>query len=360
MSIRGRNDNREIDPAQYTARQVESVLIECNVDIDYDTENDFVCFCPFHGNRNSPSFSVSKTKGKYICFNASCNVTGNLVDLVKSQTGDSEFEARRLIISKKNDEPVSFRDRLQEAFAPAVEFVTIPEETVDRLHTAFWDNPVAFTYMRKRGFSDETLNRFQIGYSEKQRLVVVPMHNDSGEPIGLIGRTPSDEDKRFKNSSKLPTSKTLFNIHRARRKGEVCIITEASFDAMRVDQAGHPNVVSTLSGSVSPYHLEQLDHNFNTIVIMTDFDPKEKHMYNNCGKCSRKGLKLCVGHNPGRDLGTKIATSLPSKRILWASYEQGVVYPDGAKDAGDMTDDQIRQCVGNAVPHFIYCRWGVY
>lgn len=359
MYSQGGNSGRQ-DDTVYTAAQVESVLQECEVEIDYDTENDFVCFCPFHGNRHSPSFSVSKGKGKYICFNGSCNVSGTLVDLVRKQTGDNEFEARRLIISKKKDTESNFSDQLRLAFNPTPEFVEFPQASLDRLTNSFWQNDKAIDYMHERGFHDETLRKFEIGFSNKQNLIVVPMHTDRGMPIGLIGRTPSKEDKRFKNSKRLPTSKTLWNIHRARRHGETAIVTEASFDAMRVDQAGYSNVVACLSGNVSPYHLEQLDRNFNTIVIMTDFDPKEKHMYKECPKCRKQGHKLCIGHNPGRDLGAKIASGLPGKRMLWASYEENMIYPGGAKDAGSMTDEEIRQCLRNAVPDFVYRSWAVY
>lgn len=360
MSTRGDYGGRKNDSAQYTTQQVENVLLASGVDIDYETENDFVCFCPFHGNRHSPSFSVSRTSGTYICFNGSCNETGNLVELVKRVSDRNEFEARRLIISKKNDTTADFAAQLQQALNPTPEFVEFPQATLSKLEAALWENEKAVAYLRSRGFTDETLKTFSIGYSAKKNLVTVPMYTASGMPIGIIGRSPSDSDKQFKNSAKLPTSKTLFNMNRARRQGETVILTEASFDAMRVHQAGYPNVVACLSGSVSPYHIEQLDKNFNTVVIMTDFDKKEKHMYNDCKKCAKRGFKLCVGHNPGRDLGTKIAANLPRKRILWASYEEKVIYPHDAKDAGDMTDEEIRQCLRNAVTNFEYTSWNLY
>lgn len=360
MSDRRNNRERELDTAQYTSQQVEAVLHACGVDIDYETENDFVAFCPFHGNRFSPSFSVSRTKGKYLCFNGSCNLSGSLVELVKKTSNRNEFEARRLIVQKGKDSTPDFAAQLQKALNPTPDFAEFPQASLDRLVEAFWENEKAVAYMRGRGFTDETLRKFSIGWSGKKGLVVVPMHTVKGMPIGLIGRTPSATDKQFKNSLKLPTSKTLFNLHRARRHGETVIVTEASFDCMRVDQAGYPNVVSCLSGNVSPYHLEQLDKHFNTIVIMTDFDKKEKHMYNDCGKCAKRGFKLCLGHNPGRDLGSKIANSLPMKRVLWASFEEKVVYPHDAKDAGDMTDNEIRQCLKNAVTDFTYRGWDLY
>jgi len=93
---------------------------------------------------------------------------------------------------------------------------------------------------------------------------------------------------------------------------------------------------------------------------MTDFDKKEKHIYKNCRKCKKVGLSLCKGHNPGRDLGATIAAGLHRKQILWAAYDDQVIYPHDAKDAGDMTDDEIRQCLRNAVPHYVYDSWGLY
>lgn len=360
--MRNRGDNRggTNDTPQYSSQQVEVVLHSIGVDIDYETVNDFVAFCPFHGNRHTASFSVSRTSGSYICFNGSCNVSGSLVDLVKKLSDRNEFEARRLIISKKNSSAEDFAEQLKKALNPLPDFAEFPLVTIERMTQHFWENEKAITYMRSRGFSDETLRKYSIGWSDKKGLIVVPMHNSTGMPIGLIGRTPSKDDKQFKNSTKLPTSKTLFNIHRARRQGESVIVTEASFDAMRVDQAGYPNVVSCLSGNVSPYHIDQLERHFNTIIIMTDFDKKEKHMYNDCGKCAKRGWKLCHGHNPGRDLGAKIAANLPMKRVLWAAYDEKLVYPHDAKDAGDMTDDEIRQCLRNAVTNFEYMSWDLY
>lgn len=360
MSNRGDYGRGQNDSAQYTPQQVEAVLLNLGVDIDYDTENDFVCYCPFHGNRFTAAFSVSKTSGTYICFNGSCNVSGNLVDLVKKLSDRNEFEARRFIISKKGDSSVSFAEQLSKALNPTPDFVEFPQASLDRLVEAFWKNEKALDYMRGRGFTDETLREFEIGYSDKKGLVTVPMHTATGIPIGIVGRKPDSNDKQFKNSSKLPTSKTLFNIHRARKHGGTAIVTEASFDGMRVHQAGSPHVVSCLSGNVSPYHLAQLDRYFDTIVIMTDFDSKEKHMYNDCKKCNKRGFKLCIGHNPGRDLGAKIANGLPLKRVLWASYSENLVYPHGAKDAGDLTDEEIRQCLRNAVTNYTYQDWDLY
>lgn len=354
------------DRETYTPNQVEATLRACGVDVEGETHNDFLCFCPFHGNRFSPSFSVSKTSGAFICFNHSCGMTGTLIELVKKVpkrdgTFRNEFSARRLIIKKGSETEQAFTDQLEKLLEPVVDFPEFPQVTLDRMYDDFWQNPEAIRYMvEERGFEEETLEFFRIGFSARKDIVAVPMHTIKGIPVGVIGRPADKENKFFKNSQGLPTSKTLWNIHRAKTHGEVVIVCEASFDAMRIHQAGFPNVVACLGGNFSPYHFEQLNRHFSRVIIMTDFDTKEKHIYKNCRKCKRKGFNLCMGHNPGRDLGATIAAGLHRKDILWASYSDEMVYPGLAKDAGDMTDDEIRQCLRNAVPNFVYEGWGIY
>jgi DNA primase len=227
--------------------------------------------------------------------------------------------------------------------------------------TDFWENPEAVRYMvEERGIEEETLEFFSVGYSAKKDIIAVPMHSPQGLPVGVIGRPASKDDKFFKNSRGLPTSKTLWNIHRAKKHGETVIITEASFDGMRVHQAGYPNVVSCLGGNFSVHHFDLISRHFDKIIIMTDFDQSSKYIYNNCYKCKRRGFNLCMGHNPGRDLGATIAAGLRNKSVYWASYDEGIVYPNNSKDAGEMTDDEIRQCLKNAVPNFRYISWNLY
>jgi hypothetical protein len=59
----------------------------------------------------------------------------------------------------------------------------------------------------------------------------------------------------------------------------------------------------------------------------------------------------------GRELGSAIADKLRNKDILWASYEYGKIYPHEAKDAGDMTDEEIKVCINNAVSDIEYKSW---
>jgi hypothetical protein len=86
---------------------------------------------------------------------------------------------------------------------------------------------------------------------------------------------------------------------------------------------------------------------------MTDFDNPDEHRSLNCKKCTN----TCLGHNPGRALGEKMSKALPGKRIKWAAYDYGVIYPHDAKDAGDMTSEEISKCIDNAVTNIEYIIW---
>jgi len=330
-----------------------------------DTMNDFQCLCPFHGNTNTPSFSVSKTSGKYLCFNAACGEFGSLIELVKSQKpGTNDFQAARLIAKAKATNMKSMEDRVREAFKKE-EMPEFKPETVVRLEDGLWQSQEAIDYMHSRGFTDETLKSYHVGFSGKRGVIAVPMYDVSGKPVGFIGR--KIKEKKFDNSLKLPVRQTLWNIHRAIRTGsDTVIVCESTFDAMLISQAGYPNVVACLGGNFNANHEDQLRKYFNRVLIFTDWDNSKEHNYDKpadnkrCSKCRRAGYTACKGHNPGRDTGQKIADSMRGKIVLWASYDYGMVFPAGVKDAGDMDTEQIRQCIQNAVSNYEYQNWNYY
>jgi DNA primase len=343
----------------YTSEQVESILGAIGVEIISEPGGEFLCLCPFHGNNRTPSFSINGTTGLYVCYNPSCAESGTLRELVKATVGGSEYDILRLISSHRTGHVASLAVRRQQRERKN-EIQVFPQEVLDRMKADFWNDSPALAYMRGRGFEDETLKHFGIGYSAAKNMVATPMYDAYGTPVGVIGRT-IDGDKAFKNSVNLPTSKTLWNLHNAKRAGDTVVLVEANFDAMRVHQAGFPCVVACLGGNFSEAHADQLAYNFSSIIVMSDFDDKEQHKYANCKKCKRNGLALCAGHNPGRMLGEKVAQEMATraKVVKWAAWEPGLVYPHGAKDAGDMTDAEIAHCIRNAVTNFTYRGWKV-
>ena len=330
MAIRGL-DSRKTDPTQYSQNHIKSVIKSVGLEVIGETGNDFLCYCPFHSNRHTPSFSVSKDKGAYICFNPSCGESGSLVDLVRRTTSRNDFEAIRYIASKEAEALENFDEILAETLEDKPDFEVFSQETLDKLFDGLKNSSRAKDYLKSRGIGFEAMDYFKLGYSENMDMVITPVHSPNGDPIGLVGR--SVEGKSFKNSSNLPKSKTLFNIHRAKKIGDHVIIVESNFDAIRIHQAGFPNVVAVLGGFLSAEQHHLLNRYFNHITIMTDAD------------------------KAGRDLGMSIATKLRNKDILWASHEYGKIYPHDAKDAGDMTDEEIKACIKNAVSDIEYRSW---
>lgn len=330
MAIRGYN-TRKVDSTHYTPAHIKSIIKEIGLEIVGETSNDFLCYCPFHSNRHTSSFSVSREKGAFICFNPSCGEAGTLTELVRRITHKNEYEVLRFILSKETEALENFDELLSEAMEDKPTFEEFSQETLSKLHNGLLGNSNATDYFKSRGIDLDSAKHFELGYSENMNMVTVPVHSPEGIAIGIVGR--SIEGKAFKNSTNLPKSKTLFNIHRAKKIGDHVIVVESSFDAIRIHQAGFPNVVATLGGFLSTDQHRLLNRYFNRITIMTDNDLA------------------------GRELGYSIANKLRNKDILWSSYSYGKIYPHDAKDAGDMTDEEIKACIKNAVSDIEYRSW---
>lgn len=348
-----RRDEWESDSKVYSPGQIEALANHCGIYIVSETNTHLLAYCPFHDNTDSPAFALDKYKGLWTCFNPSCGAAGNLEGLLTRLKGYNPFEIKRLILKYQTATVGTLEERLAEITQNAPEFVAFPEEPIARMAQDFWEQPRPQQYMINRGFSAETLEHFGIGYSIKKDMIVVPMHDPTGMLVGFVGR--GIENKVFKNSDNLPKSKTAFNFHRAKQHGDTVIIVEASFDAMSVHQAGYPNVIALLGGHLSPYHIEQINKTFSTIIIMTDFEYAPR-FDTPCKKCPREGHIMCQGHRDGRALGKQIvdAFSNKGKRILWAAYDDQTIYPRRVKDATDMTDEENLQCLRNAMSNFEY------
>jgi len=312
----------------YTKADLRSILRSCNIEIVSQTGTDFLCLCPFHHNTDSPAFAVSYSKGLYVCYNQNCNSSGTVLDLVKELTNRNDFEALRFISANKQSESEIFEDGLKELLDDKPEFEEFPSSTLGSLHLGLNNSQEAKDYFLSRNITAEATEHFNLGYSANMGMVTVPLHSPDGLPVGIIGR--SIKDKRFKNSVNLPRNKTMFNLHRAKREGGTIIVVESSFDAIRLWQAGFPNAVATLGGSISEININHLNKYASTIIIMTDND------------------------QAGRALGNTIANKLKNKNVLWAKYSHNSVYPHMAKDVGDMSDEEIKTCIKNAIPHFEY------
>lgn len=330
MAIRGHNA-RKIDSTQYAPNHIKSIVKSLGLDITAEPGNEVMFYCPFHSNRHTASCCINKSTGAWLCFNPSCGESGTLIELVKRVLNKNDFQAMRFILSQEAEILNNFDEIVSGMFEDKPDFEEFSQETLDGLHLNLLNSSAAKDYLISRGINEDSMKHFGLGYSLNMSMVITPVHSPSGIPIGLVGR--SIEGKAFKNSTNLPKSKTMFNIHRAKKIGNHVIVVESNFDAIRVHQAGFPNVVATLGGFLSVEQQGLLNRYFNKITIMTDNDLA------------------------GRELGYSIANRLRNKDLLWSSYEYGKIYPHDAKDAGDMTDEEIKTCIKNSVSDIEYRSW---
>lgn len=248
----------------YSEQQVKRVLVGSGLDIERDLDNDFIVFCPFHGNFRTPAGEVNKESGLFFCF--SCQHTADLIELVMHVTKRTYFESVRFIDTKRVE--TNFAAEVMSRLVDKPEFKPFDDVLIKRLSLQALDSPRAMRYFSGRQISEDSVKKFSLGYSDKQDMITIPVTAPDGMMVGFVGR--SIEGKEFKNTVGLPKSKTLFNLHRIKTSRQVYVV-ESSFDAIRLDQVGLP-AVATLGANVSNKQIELLRRYFNEIFVIADND----------------------------------------------------------------------------------------
>ena len=262
-------------------------------------------FCPYHNNYRTPSAVISKANGHINCF--SCQESKSLVELSMFLTKKTFFGASRFIDSMKTDSDII--DVLDNILRVEPEYEPYDELMIKRLHSQALSSPRAMRYYEGRRISLDSVNKFSLGYSENQDMVTIPMMNPAGTMfVGFVAR--SIEGKDFKNTPKLPKSKILFNLHRAKKYDTVYVV-ESSFDAIRLDQNGVA-AVATLGANVSRIQMDLLVKYFNNIIVVGDND------------------------DAGKSMQEKILDKVGNRATL-------ISIPSRFKDIGDMTDNDIKE-----------------
>ena len=248
----------------YTAEQVRRVLTGAGIDIEAEYGTDYIIFCPYHNNNRTPAGEVSKDHGMFFCFG--CQTTKTLVEFIMYTSNRTYFEAVRYIKNKEQEN--SIEDSVNKALIEKPEFVKYDELLIKRLTNQALESPRAVRYFEGRSITKESIDKFNLGYSEKQDSVIIPVHSPDGLCIGFVARTI--EGKEFKNTPGLPKGRVLFNLHRIKTSSIVYLV-ESSFDAIRLDQVGFP-AVATLGANVSATQISLLKKYFNNIVLIADND----------------------------------------------------------------------------------------
>lgn len=291
----------------YSEEQVKRILVASGIDIQYELDNDLMIFCPFHNNFRSPAGEVSKETGIFWCF--SCQESKCLEELVMQISGRSYFEAIRLIDSKSD-----FRDlaeKLNSTLNKSKEFFQFDEKLITTLYQNVFENDRAMKYFQDRFINIDSIKKYKLGYSKTQDMVTIPVHSPDGICLGFVGR--SIEGKRFKNSTDLPKSKTLFNLWRNKRLDKIFVV-ESSFDAIRIEQIGG-HAVATLGATVSKEQRRLLKQYFNQVIALGDND------------------------EAGTNMSNKLITDLGSGKCFVAKL------PNNVKDVSDLTDDELKKFI---------------
>ena len=284
----------------YAEGQTEAVLDALGVDIRSETSDHWLIFCPYHDNWRTPAGEVDKVKGLFFCFG--CGTAADFVQLVMQLGKKTYFESVRLIRSKAV--PMDITEDIDKSLSVG-EVEEFDTELIDRLNLAVAIDR-ATNYFQSRDINKESLDKFKLGYSSNHDMVIVPVHDVDGITMGFVAR--SIEGKRFKNSTGLKKSKTLFNVHRVKSSPYVFVV-ESSFDAIRLDQEGLP-AVATLGAGLSKIQSAILDKYFSTVYYLPDADLA------------------------GKEMGAKLTSKLGSKVAI-------INLPQGAKDVGDLSGEQI-------------------
>ncbi len=279
----------------------------------------YLGLCPFH-NEKTPSFTVSPVKEIYKCFG--CGKSGNTISFLMELEKYSYVEALRWLGNKYNVEieetEVSPEQKIQQQVADSLHIINSFAQkffTEHLLHTQEGQD-VALTYLHERGFRDEVINKFQLGYSPNQRdvfanaalaaqynaellqksglivlrddkavdnyrgRIIFPVHNQTGKIIGFGARIIAKNDKapKYINTPENEIyikSKILYGSYFARQaidKNDECLLVEGYTDVISLHQAGIENVVASGGTSLTHDQLRLVKKYTNNLTIIYDGD----------------------------------------------------------------------------------------
>jgi DNA primase len=275
--------------------------------------------CPFH-NEKSPSFTVSPAKGIYKCFG--CGASGNSVGFIMEHDKLSFPDAIRQLAKRYNIEleETAQSDELQKELKEMESMMLVNDFAGKYCESQLWETEegksVAHSYFRERGFTNETIRKFNLGYSpdawssltdsalkagynleylvktgltiEKEGKhfdrfrgrVMFPIHNVSGKIIAFGGRILGNDKKTAKyvnspESEVYHKSRALYGIHLARKaiiNNDLCYLVEGYTDVISLHQAGIENVVASSGTSLTEDQIRIIHRFTANITILYDGD----------------------------------------------------------------------------------------
>ena len=276
--------------------------------------------CPFH-NEKTPSFTVSPAKGIFKCFG--CGKGGNSVHFIMEHEQISYYEALKYLARKYNIE-VEERELSPEEMAVRNdrESMLLVNEFAQKhfsntlLHHID-GKAIGLSYFRERGFRDDIINKFQLGYSLELRdaftqaamkagynkdylvktgltiegdnhylgdrfrgRVMFPVHTLSGKVVAFGGRILKKDDKMAKyvnspESEIYHKSNELYGIYFAKQaivKQDRCFLVEGYTDVISMHQCGIENVVASSGTSLTPGQIRLIHRFTENVTVIYDGD----------------------------------------------------------------------------------------
>ena len=281
----------------------------------------FVGLCPFHDDR-SPSFYVSPAKNICKCF--ACGEGGSAVHFIMKHEQLSYYEALKYLAKKYNIEIVEkeLTNEEKQAQSDRDSMFILNEFARDyfvrKLHEDPEGKAIGLSYFRERGFRDDIIRKFQLGYSPEQRdafsteaqragykreyllktglstggennsplidrfrgRVIFPVHTLSGKVVAFGGRILKKVENtgKYVNSPEseiYSKSKELYGIYFSKNaivKADKCFLVEGYTDVLSMHQAGIENVVAS-SGTALTHGQIRMIHRFSeNITVLYDGD----------------------------------------------------------------------------------------
>ncbi|UXP31443.1 DNA primase [Reichenbachiella agarivorans] len=268
----------------------------------------------------TPSFVVSPSKNIFKCF--STGKGGDPITFLMEIDGLSYMEALKYLAQKygitveedERSEEYNHAQNERESLFIALNFAK--DHFVDNLWNSDEGKNIGLTYFKERGFSEETMRTFDLGYAldqwqglidasnkkgyneaylEKAGLKIVkedksydrfrgrvtfPIHNISGKVIAFGARTLKSQEKgpKYINSPETDLytkSKILYGIFQA--KNEIrnlanCYLVEGYTDVISLYQAGIKNVVASSGTSLTEDQIKLIKRYTDNVTVLFDGD----------------------------------------------------------------------------------------
>ncbi|MEE3226394.1 MAG: DNA primase, partial [Bacteroidota bacterium] len=281
--------------------------------------SNFKGLSPFSDER-TPSFMVSPVKQIWKDF--SSGKGGNAVAFLMEHEHFTYPEAIKYLAKKSNIEveETEQTDEQKEQANERESMYVVSEFARDYFHKTLLNSEqgkaIGLSYFKERGFTEETIEKFQLGYSpdvwdaftseairkgykleylEKTGLTIVkeekqfdrfkgrvmfPIHSLSGRVLGFGGRILTNEKKAAKylnspESEIYHKSKVLYGIYYAKQaiaKEDNCYLVEGYTDVIQLHQLGIENVVSSSGTALTPEQIRLINRLTPNITVLFDGD----------------------------------------------------------------------------------------